>query len=180
MTPGPQRVIVLGVGNPLMQDDGVGVWALSELAARYELPSVVRLVDGGVSGFAWLDELADAELLLIVDAVRGSESPGTLCWLTPEELADRLGPVLSAHDVTLADVLAMARLLNQLPPTRILGVQTTEGQQVGLELTPVLRRALPSVAAALADELHRLGLAASRKAPPSEAEVQPSPGEQKP
>lgn len=165
----PQRAIVLGVGNPLMQDDGIGIWALRELAGGYELPADVRLIDGGVSGFAWLHELAGAELLLIVDAVRGKRPPGTLCWLSPEDLLDRGGPMLSAHEVVLADVLAMARLLDKLPRTKILGVYTAGAQQVGLELTSPLQCALPGAAAALADELNRSGLAVRSKEPPAGA-----------
>ena len=175
MTPSARLAIVLGVGNLLMQDDGIGIRMLGELAAHYELPVEVRLIDVGVAGFAWLDELAGAELLLVVDAVRGSEPPGTLRWLSPDELTDRFGPILSAHEVALADMLAAARLLGKLPPTRILGVQVGGVQPLGLELSLPLRLALPKAAAAMADELNRSGFAVRRKEPPEETPRRPSP-----
>jgi len=118
--------------------------------------------------WARASQFSGLDLLLIVDAVRGTKPPETLCWLAPEQLADRLGPVLSGHDVALAEVLAMARLLQRLPPTRILGVWTVATRQAGLELTPALCRALRSTVAALTDEMNYVGLAVRRKRSPNQ------------
>ena len=103
------QVVVLGVGNTLMQDDGVGVHVVHELAQAGSLPKNVRLVDAGVAGAGWLQLLEGVEHLLIVDAVRGTEPPGSLYRMTLGALKTRNGPTLSAHEVGVIEVLAMDR-----------------------------------------------------------------------
>ncbi len=156
-------IVVLGVGNTLMQDDGVGVWAVRTLAETYDLPARVRLVDGGVAGLRCLSEFEGAEHLLIIDAVSGMEPPGAIYWLSPEDLSARRGPFFSAHEVGIVELISIARMLGKLPATRILGVQPKEVREVGLELTPVLREALTRVVAAAAGELEALGVKPVRK-----------------
>ncbi|HLB03001.1 MAG TPA: HyaD/HybD family hydrogenase maturation endopeptidase [Nitrospiria bacterium] len=162
MTDAP-LVVVLGVGNTLMQDDGVGVWAVRAVAQAYELPSHVRLVDGGVAGLRCLPEIEAAEHLLIIDAVEGEGLPGTIYRLRSEDLPGGRGPFMSAHEVGITEVLAVARLLEKLPHTRILGVQPLEARAVGLDLTPPLQDALPRVVAAIVDELQALGVEVREK-----------------
>lgn len=162
MTSAPS-IVVLGVGNTLMRDDGVGVWAVRLLAETYDLPARVRLVDGGVAGLRCLPEFEGAEHLLIIDAVAGSEPPGAIYRLNPDDLSARRGPFFSAHEVGIAELLSVARFLGKLPFTRILGVQPEEVREVGLDLTPVLREALPRVVDAAAGELEALGVKPVRK-----------------
>ena len=157
------KAMVLGVGNTLMQDDGIGVWVVRALAESYELPPSVRLVDGGIAGFGWLHELAGVEHLLIVDAVRGDQPPGKLYRLTPEDLLDRRGPTLSPHEVGLSEILSMASLLDHRPRTTILGVQPAVFDSPGLELTAALKEALPEVVAAVIEQLRGLGCSITRK-----------------
>jgi hydrogenase maturation protease len=156
-------IVVLGVGNTLMQDDGVGVWALRALAEAYDLPPSVRLIDAGVAGFRYLPELGEAEHLLILDAVEGGGPPGTLYRLAPEDFPARQGPTLSAHEVGIAEILSMAEFLGKLPKTRILGVQPIETCAVGLDLTPPLQQALPRIVETVAEELRALGVEVCRR-----------------
>ena len=151
-------IVVLGVGNTLMQDDGVGVWAVRTLAETYELPARVRLVDAGVAGLRCLPEFEGAERLLIIDAVSGKEPPGAIYHLTPDDLSARRGPFFSAHEIGIAELLSLARFLGKLPPTRILGIQPQEVQAIGLDLTPALRDALPRIIDAAVEELRALGV----------------------
>ncbi|MBI3596462.1 MAG: HyaD/HybD family hydrogenase maturation endopeptidase [Nitrospirae bacterium] len=163
MTGAPPSIVVLGVGNTLMQDDGIGVWAVRTLAETYDLPARVRLIDGGVAGLRCLSEFEGAEHLLIIDAVSGQQPPGTIYHLTPEELSARRGPFFSAHEVGVAELLSVARFLGRLPLTRILGVQPQEVREIGLDLTPVLRAVLPRVVDAAVGELESLGVKPVRK-----------------
>jgi hydrogenase maturation protease len=156
-------IVVLGVGNTLMQDDGIGVWAVRRLAETYDLPAHVRLVDGGVAGLRCLPEFKGAEHLLIIDAVSGKESPGAIYRLTPEDLSARQGPFFSAHEVGIVELISVAQMLGKLPRTRILGVQPQEVREVGLDLTPVLRDVLPRVVEAAVGELQALGVRPVRK-----------------
>jgi hydrogenase maturation protease len=156
-------IVVLGVGNTLMQDDGVGVWAVRTLAETYDLPARVRLVDAGVAGLGCLPEFEGAERLLIIDAVAGGEPPGAIYHLTPEDLSARRGPFFSAHEIGIAELLSLARFLGKLPPTRILGIQPQEVRAMGLDLTPALRDALPRVIDAAVEELRALGVEPIRR-----------------
>jgi hydrogenase maturation protease len=154
--PGP-TVVVLGVGNTLMQDDGVGVWALRFFAETYELPPNVRPVDGGVAGLRWLSILDGAESVVIVDAMTGSGPPGSIYRLDGAALPVHRGVLMSAHEIGIAEVLSVAELLGMRPRIRIVGVQPQRCRDVGLDLTPPVREALPLVAAAIAEELSGLG-----------------------
>jgi hydrogenase maturation protease len=150
-------VLVLGVGNVMMQDDGVGVRALQALADAYELPAHVRLRDGGVAGLRLLPELEGVEQLLVIDAVVGVGPPGTIYRCAPEELPPDRGALLSAHAVGIRQLLSVVDLTGKRPQTRILGVQPLT-VAVGPNLTPPLHDALPRVVAAAVEELQAMGV----------------------
>ncbi len=161
---GIPSVVVLGVGNTLMQDDGIGVWTVRALAEAYDLPAHVHLVEAGIAGLRLLSELDGAEHLLIIDAVAGKGRPGSIYRLTLDNLPKGRGPFISAHEVGITELLSTAELLGKRPHTRILGIQPLETRTVGLELTPPLQEALPSVVAAAVEELRALGVEAVLKA----------------
>lgn len=160
---GIPSVVVLGVGNTLMQDDGIGVWTVQALAEEYDVPAHVRLVEAGIAGLRLLSELEGAEHLLIIDAVMGKGRPGSVYRLTPEDLPKGRGPFMSAHEVGITEVLSAAELLGKKPHTRILGIQPLETRTVGLELTPPLQEALPSVVAAAVEELRAWDVKVDKK-----------------
>lgn len=154
-----QSVVVAGVGNTLMQDDGIGVWAVRALARDYVLPSWVRLMDGGVLGLQLVYELCSAQQLLIIDAMNGEGAPGTIYRLDADSLLKGRRMLMSLHEVSVAEVLSVGELLGMRPRTRILGVQPSEVASPGLELTPTLQAALPRVVAAAVEELGGMGVA---------------------
>jgi len=153
-------IIVLGVGNTLMQDDGIGVQVVRTLFETYDWPPQVRLLDGGVAGFALLGEITTAAHLVIVDAVRGHKAPGAISVMTPQELRNRRGPTFSAHEVGLVEVLGMAELLGKAPQTVIVGVQPGVTDVPGMDLTPPLREAVPAIVQAVMAQLEMLGVKA--------------------
>lgn len=160
---GPPQIVVLGIGNTLMQDDGIGVYAVQTLAHTHILSDHVRLVEGGVAGLRLLSDLNGVDHLLIIDAVEGSAPPGTLYQLNPRDLPKKRGFFMSAHEIGIVEVLSMAEFLGKLPHTRIIGVQPLETRKIGLELTQPLREALPHVVAAVVDILRELGVQAIPK-----------------
>lgn len=107
--------LVLGLGNPLMGDDGLGLAALDRLGARWQLPADVRLLDGGTAGLQLLPDIEDAERLVLLDAIEAGEPPGTLVVLEREELPRYFAHKLSPHEVALREVLALAELRGRLP-----------------------------------------------------------------
>ncbi|MGE5193844.1 MAG: hydrogenase maturation protease [Deltaproteobacteria bacterium] len=160
------QVLVVGVGNTLMRDDGIGIEAVEALASGFEIPPSVRIIDGGIAGPAWLAELGAVDHLWIVDAVRRGGTPGGFAWLTLDDLLERRGPILSPHQVGVTEFLGMARILGRLPEdTRILGVEPLATTPCGLGLSDALRLALPDVVCELVGELSRLRVAMPRKRP---------------
>ncbi len=158
-----RRILVLGVGNKLMRDDGIGVWAVQALCGAHHIPAHVQVVDGGVAGLRLLGEIAQADYLLIVDAVKGGGPPGSIYCLEPEKLPARQGPFFSAHEVGITELLSTLEFAGKLPKTRIIGVEPLETEVVGLDLTEPLRAALPSIVAAVVKELNLIGLELRRK-----------------
>jgi hydrogenase maturation protease len=129
--------LVLGVGNILMQDEGVGVRALEWLQARCAAPEV-ELVDGGTMGLDLLHYLEGIDHLLILDAIEAGETAGEIITLAGEAVPAFLSMKISAHQIGVQDLLATAQLMGCTPPeVAILGVQPAR-LRVGLELSPAV------------------------------------------
>jgi len=120
----PGRTVVIGLGNPLMGDDGLGLTALARLRAEWNLPSDVELIDGGTCGMNLLPIIEDAERVLLIDAIEAGAAPGTEIVIARERLPRYLSTKLSSHQVDLRDVLALAELRGTLPQeTAAVGLQ---------------------------------------------------------
>ena len=83
------RIVVLGIGNILLTDEGVGVRTIEALERDYVLPPEVEVIDGGTCGMEVLDDLEDLDALLMVDAIRSGKAPGTLIHLTGDAVSRR-------------------------------------------------------------------------------------------
>jgi hydrogenase maturation protease len=121
-----QDVLVLGLGNTLLCDDGVGVHVVRQLAADPAMPSTLRPLDGGTLGFRLLAALTASDYVLLVDAAQLEQPAGTIRLIDQQTLIDHLkcrGRV-SAHEAGLVDLLTLARL-DGWAPTRLalLGIQ---------------------------------------------------------
>lgn len=153
----PAKILVMGVGNPLMRDDGIGPRVVELLLSGYEFPDNVEVIDAGTMSYMILDLLRGVDHLVIVDAVRETgEAPGTVMKMTPEEIAPNQVPH-SMHDIALVDVLHAAELMGSAPPAVAIGVQIDAIQDWVLELSPAVEAAVPIAAAAVLDELAILG-----------------------
>lgn len=141
--PGAKRCLILGLGNPLRGDDGVGPRVVAELRRR-GLPDGVEAVDGGTGGLDLLHLLEGWERAIIVDAALLGREPGEYVRFAPEEAHLVEGLVsLSGHSAGLADTLALARALGRrLPDIVIYGVQP-ERMDWEEGLSPAVEAALP-------------------------------------
>lgn len=158
------RVVVLGVGNILLSDEGIGVHAVTRLAETYDLPPEIEVIDGGTSGMDCLDQLAEADLLVIADCMRAKKAPGTVTRLGGDQLQAFFKTKVSPHQVGLSDVLATLTLHGIQPrQTVLLGVEP-QSFALGMEPTPVVAASLPALVDALAAELVAFGLAPRRRA----------------
>ena len=108
--------LVIGLGNPLMGDDGFGLAVLAELRERWRMPDDVELVDGGTWGIRLLPLLDQADRVLFLDAVDRGAEPGTPFVLQGDELPRALCLKLSPHQIDLREVLALAALRGSLAP----------------------------------------------------------------
>src|SRR5574340_711188 len=118
------RIVVLGVGNILLSDEGVGVRAVESLKRDYRLPPEVEVIDGGTSAMEMLDDLAHADHLVIVDAVRSGKPPATLVRIAGDDVPVFFKTKLSPHQIGLSDVLATLALTGEAPGgVTVIGVE---------------------------------------------------------
>jgi hydrogenase maturation protease len=150
MEPGP-RVLILGIGNLLMGDEGVGVHAIRILQDE-TLPAGVELVDGGTGGFNLLSYLGEYPTVILIDAAMDGRDPGTVTIIKPQFLSD-YPRTLAAHDVGLRDLIETTTLLGPLPVMYLITVSIIEIGEGTTELTPAIEQALADVVRSMRDIL---------------------------
>jgi hydrogenase maturation protease len=148
--------VVLGLGNPLMGDDGIGLVVLAQLAAQTFAPRV-ELVDGGTWGLALLPDFERAGSLLLLDAVHGGGTPGAVYVLDAAAIPRLLTGKLSPHQVDVRELLALAELRGGLPPRlQVVGVEPA-AVEFGAGLSSTVLDALPALVDAACTVLARWG-----------------------
>jgi hydrogenase maturation protease len=153
-----RKVLVLGVGNLLLSDDGVGVHTIQRLQEVARLPEEVQVLDGGTSGLDLLYYLEGVSHLLVVDAIEVGQPPGTLTRLTGDQVPAYLSLKMSPHEIGLPDMLFAAKLRDLYPEEVVIwGVQpaTTE---VGLDLSPSVGAQVDVLLEKILEELDRWGI----------------------
>ena len=158
------ETMVLGLGNILLQDEGVGVRVVERLMERYMFPEEVEVLDGGVRGLALMPYLEGVSRLLIIDAVRAGKEPGTLVRLAGDEIPAVLSPKISPHQEGLADLLWVAKIAGPCPDEIVLwGVEPAQ-METGLELSPPIAAQVDTLVRKVVDELANWGLEARLRA----------------
>jgi hydrogenase maturation protease len=148
-----KKIAVIGVGNLLLGDEGVGIHAVNELK-KMSFSSNVDIIDGGTMGIDLLFLIEDAEHAIIIDCLDSGEKPGTLFRVPAEEIFAGPGrEKYSLHEMDLVDVLSTGRNLHMLPHVVIFGVQPGE-ISVSLELTPEVRNTLPRLLKLISAEIN--------------------------
>lgn len=152
MTARPRAgTVVIGIGNVIRSDDGLGVHAVRRLRERWSSPSDVELIDGGTAGLMLLPYLADADRAIIVDAIAIGAPAGSLVRLDRGEGVFPTGT--TPHDVGLSDLLDAMRLTAATPRAFVLhGIQPAS-TELGTDLTPVVADALDALVTAVEAEL---------------------------
>jgi len=138
-----ERVLVLGVGNVLMGDEGVGIHILRQLEQERPVDGV-RLLDGGTGGVNLLTEFEGAEEVILIDATRDGQPAGTVTFLQPDGIGE-LPRGLGAHDFGLKDLFAAAALIGELPRIHLYTVAVVEVNPMCTELSPAVAAAVPEV-----------------------------------
>lgn len=166
------EVLVLGMGNVLMEDDAFGPRVVRMLETAYDLPAGVSVLDVGAPGLSLTPYVRDVKVLIAVDTVEEAGPSGRIHRYTEEELlaeapATRLGP----HDPGLKDTLFTLKLDDRAPEEVVLLGVTTERTGSGLGLSAPVEKAVPWAVAAVLQELRRLGRPARPRPDPEEPEV---------
>lgn len=163
------RALVLGLGNPLMGDDGFGLAVLARLRGDWELPMSVELVDGGTWGMNLLPLIEDAAEVILIDAIRTGAPPGTVLELERDRLPKYLAHKLSPHQIDLKEVLALAQLRGTLP-YRLVALGAEPGRlELSTMLSPALEQRVDDVARAVARRLEQWGHRGCRPRMPAHA-----------
>jgi hydrogenase maturation protease len=138
-----RRVLLLGVGNILYRDEGLGVHAVRLLERHYSFSDNVTVTDGGVMGKLLMAVLTDHDAVVVLDAVLGGREAGTVYRLEGEGLRKSLGFHDSQHQVDLVDTLISCELVGNRPETVVVGMEPGNYTELGTELTPACAAALP-------------------------------------
>ncbi len=149
-----KRIVVLGIGNSLLGDEGIGIHVARELAAR-ELPEGVEVVDGGTAGVALVDYVCEADRLIVVDAILRDAPGGTIFRLAPEEIGRDAPFASSPHGIGLLDLLDLAASSGSRPESVVFGVVPSHVGW-GEELSPELAVAAAEVVRLVLGELEAL------------------------
>ena len=151
------KTLVLGIGNVLLQDEGVGIHAVGELQRRFTFDDDVEFLDGGTAGVELLRYLDGKDHILIVDAVAAGHPPGTVFRVEGEDVPRMFHVRISPHQIGLSDVLATAMISDTLPGEMVMFGMEPGTMTTGLALTPVAEASLDKLVGAVVDELRGYG-----------------------
>ena len=143
---------ILGIGNILLKDDGIGVHIIKELEEE-KLPSTIELVDGGTSTLDTLNYFLDYEKVIVIDSLKAGYEPGTIYKIKPEDIKNYKKENLSIHDVQILDVVKMANMFNKYPDVTIFGIEPEE-ITFDTEMTNCMKMKIPEVIKLIKKELN--------------------------
>lgn len=158
-----KRILILGVGNTLLGDEGFGVHALRMLEEEYDWPDNIRLVDGGTLGLLLLAELLECELVIILDIARGGHEPGTFYQLDGEALNPALSFRQSMHQTSISDTLISCELAGHRPEALIYAMEPYDMENLNPDLTDAARAKLPEFCDRVIKELARIDIHPAKK-----------------
>ncbi len=156
----PKPILILGIGNILLRDEGVGVHAVNRIKES-DLPPHVELMDGGTMGLNLLYHIEGRKKVIVIDTVLTDDPPGTIYRFTDESLHYNRPALRTAHGIDFTDVIKTAELLGTKPEEIVFIGIRPESIDEGLDLTPTIEKRVPVLIkmvmreiAARADEIH--------------------------
>jgi hydrogenase maturation protease len=149
-----QGIVIIGVGNPLCSDDGLGIHFVRRFQSLEDnLPPGVEIFDGGTGGLDLLPLMQGKRRVIFVDAMDAGEEPGYIFRFRPEQLTLEAHPEISVHDVDMASLLRTARLTEDYPDEVIIFAVQVKRVDLGQELSSPVKRALDRVVDLVLQEL---------------------------
>ena len=146
------KTVILGVGNVLLSDEGIGVHVANELFGM-ELPPGVSVIEGGTDGFSLLNIITEADRLIVVDAVKGGADPGSIYRFNVDDVRSvPSGFRTSVHQVGILEVIDLSGLIGKTPKTTVIGVEP-KSFEMSLELSPEIKEKIPRIIELVFEEL---------------------------
>ena len=158
VTTPPQKILILGVGNLLLRDDGFGVHLINSLKGT-ALPRNVELLEAGTVSHQLIPLLHEVDHLIVIDVVEAGDTPGSLFRFSPDDMRFPIEQKASLHQISLVDVLNMAALTGTKPKTIIIGVQPKDVSTWSMELNDELKVVMPRVTELIFEEVKRINAA---------------------
>ncbi len=151
------RITVLGLGNILLRDEGLGVRAVERLAEQYDFDDNVQVLDGGVLGMRLMGIVAACDVLIVVDAVQNQGAPGTLYRLAGDQVPRRVLAKHSLHQLDFPEVLALCGMIDHHPETVVIGMEPEDIATMDTTLTSVVADNMDALTQMVLVELDRVG-----------------------
>ena len=148
------KTLILGVGNLLLKDEGVGIHVVRALEEE-DLPPGVSLMDGGTGGLHLIGWLLDYDRIIIIDATLDDNPPGTIRLIHPRFASD-FPPLMSAHEIGLRDMFAAMNLMDNLPEITLIVISAANIKEMSVELSPEIRAVLPEIIQLIKNQLSRI------------------------
>jgi len=137
------KTLILGVGNFLLKDEGIGIHVIRELE-KENLPPNVSLLDGGTGGLYLLGWLQGYERIIMIDATLDDNPPGTIRLINPRYSSD-FPPLMSAHEIGLRDMIEAMYMTGNWPEIRLITISALNINEVGTDLSPEIKAVLPEI-----------------------------------
>ncbi len=163
-----KRILVLGVGNVLYTDEGIGVRAVEQLQREYEFSDNVTLMDGGTLGVKLMGPMMDCDFLIVLDAVLGGHDPGSVYRLVGDDLRKGLAFRNSLHDTDLVDTLMSCELCGNRPDAVVIGMEPTDFSTMSTELSETSDASMPKFIENALKEVEAAGGSFTRRDVPLE------------
>jgi hydrogenase maturation protease len=150
----PPKIVILGVGNLLLSDEGVGVHVANELL-KTNLPPEVSVIEGGTDGFRLLNIITEADRLIVIDALKGDAPPGSIYRFDIGEVQNApTGFKTSVHQIGILEVLDLSELIGKTPHTTVIGIEP-KSLEMGMDLSPEIKTKIPKIIQLVLDELEK-------------------------
>ena len=156
-------LLVLGLGNVLLEDDGTGSAAIAQLLDKYVPPAGVQVLDGGTLGLSLLPYLDASDAVILVDAIRADAPVGSIVRIGGADVAPAVATRLSPHQIGVADLLDGARWLGRTPRSLLLLGIVPDSMDLAIGVTPRVRSALPDLVESIVDAARELGFPFRRR-----------------
>jgi len=148
-----KEILILGVGNILMKDEGIGVHVVKRMR-EMALPDNVEILDGGTAGLDLVEYIENRRKLIVIDAVKTGDRPGTIYRLTEANLKAKPKAIMSFHEIDFLDALYVSEIMKNRPEEIIMIGIEPKDMSMGMDLSPEIEERIPIIINAVLKELN--------------------------